>query len=181
MPSLDQFPPPNIMINDPPDVTSNAVTFSWSVVAPNCPTVHYNILASNCGSCPTTTNRTTVTCTDVPTSGGVCAFAVQTVVCGNNSGHLSDTIQFRLNYCVNPSNIGQSVFIGAIISATLFGGIIGACITLFITVIILIKAKCRAAKPESPNHHLYDDVHHKQSPSAVINTRKNVAYGQVAS
>ena len=67
-------------------------TFTWSPVAPDCPTVYYNILASNCGSCPTTTNHTTVTCTDVPTNGSTCTFAVQTVVCGNVFGNSSDSI-----------------------------------------------------------------------------------------
>ena len=48
--------------------------FSWSPVSSDCSTVHYSINASNCGSCPTTTNHTNVTCIDVPTSGGVCNF-----------------------------------------------------------------------------------------------------------
>ena len=60
----------------------------WPLTA-NCATlrldlgVHYNILSSKCGSCPTTTTNTTVTCTDVPTDGSVCTFAVETAVCGN--------------------------------------------------------------------------------------------------
>ena len=55
-------------------------------------TLHYNILALNCGSCPTTTNHTTLTCTDVPTDGSACVFSVQTVVCGNLAGNFSDMI-----------------------------------------------------------------------------------------
>ena len=39
----------------------NQLTFQWNSVAPDCSTVHYNILASICGSCPTTTNHTNVT------------------------------------------------------------------------------------------------------------------------
>ena len=62
-----------------------ALTFTWSPVAPDYEysvfNYTYNILASNCGSCPTTTNYTTVTCTDVPTNGSTCTFAVQAVVC----------------------------------------------------------------------------------------------------
>ena len=44
------------------------ISFTWSSVtaATHCPAVnYYNILASNCGSCPTTTNYTNATCTDV--------------------------------------------------------------------------------------------------------------------
>ena len=58
--------------------------FSWSPVSSNCSTVHFSINASNCGNCPTTTNHTNVTRTDVPTSGGVCSFAIQILVCGGS-------------------------------------------------------------------------------------------------
>ena len=78
------------------DYSSRKLTFSWSPVAPDCPAIHYNILASNCGSCPTTTNHTNVTCTDVPTNDSICTFAVQTVVCGNIAGNISDPINITL-------------------------------------------------------------------------------------
>ena len=66
--------------------------FSWSPVTSDCLVLHYNILTSNCGSCPTTTTDTTVTCTDVPTNGSMCTFAVQTVVCGDIVGDSSDSV-----------------------------------------------------------------------------------------
>ena len=69
------------------------INFSWSTVTPNCPAVHYNILASNCGSCPTTTNHTNVTCVNIPTDGSTCAFAVRVVICGNVTGNVSDKAQ----------------------------------------------------------------------------------------
>ncbi|MCG8621319.1 MAG: hypothetical protein MJE68_04850, partial [Proteobacteria bacterium] len=47
---------------------------------------------SNCGSCPTTTNHTNVTCTDRPTDGSVCAFAIQPVVCSKITGELSHQV-----------------------------------------------------------------------------------------
>jgi hypothetical protein len=78
------------------DYSSKELTFSWSPVAPDCPTVHYNILASNCGSCPTTTNHTNVTCTDIPTNDSICTIAIQTVVCGNITGDTSDPISITL-------------------------------------------------------------------------------------
>ena len=72
--------------------------FSWSPVAPDCPAIHYNILASNCGSCPTTTSHTNVTCTDVPIEqNSFCTFALQTVVCGNITGILSNPISVSLS------------------------------------------------------------------------------------
>ena len=71
--------------------------FAWSPVASDCPAVQYNILASNCGSCPTTTSHTTVTCTNVPTYGSACLLSLATVVCGNITGNQSDIIKVILN------------------------------------------------------------------------------------
>jgi hypothetical protein len=78
------------------DYSSKELTFSWSPVAPDCPAIHYNILASNCGSCPTTTNHTNATCTDVHTNNSICTIAVQTVVCGNITGNISDPVSITL-------------------------------------------------------------------------------------
>ena len=91
-----QFPPPDKLSIIHADLASRQLVFSWSSVAPDCPAIHYNILASNCGSCPTTTNHTTVTCTNVPTNGSVCTFAIQTVVCQNITGNSSDSVQGTL-------------------------------------------------------------------------------------
>ena len=80
------------------DLGSRRLIFSWSLVAPNCPSIHYNILASNCGSCPTTTHNNTVVCTDVPTDRDkICTFALQTVICGNIAGILSNLISVFLS------------------------------------------------------------------------------------
>ena len=75
------------------DLGLRQITFTWSPVVPECPVIHYNILALNCGSCPTTTNHTTVTCTDVPTDGSVCTFSTKSVVCGSIIGNVSDNAQ----------------------------------------------------------------------------------------
>ena len=76
--------------------TDSLLTVNWSSVAPDCPAIYYNILASNCGGCPNTTNHTTVTCTDVPINGSTCTFAVQTVVCGTIAGNWSDIAAIAL-------------------------------------------------------------------------------------
>ena len=78
------------------DYSSRELTFSWSPVAPDCPAIHYNILASNCGSCPTTTNHTNATCTKVPVNDSICTFAVQTVVCENITGNIRDPLNIIL-------------------------------------------------------------------------------------
>ena len=73
------------------------ITFDWSPVAPNCSAIHYNILALNCGNCPTVTANTTITCVDVPTDGSVCTFALETVICGNITGSKSDPVYVQQN------------------------------------------------------------------------------------
>ena len=61
---------------------SKTLTFTWEQLLGSTAT-NYTILSSNCGSCPTTTTNTTVTCTDVPSDGGNCTFSVETDVCGS--------------------------------------------------------------------------------------------------
>ena len=70
------------------DIGLRQLEFAWSPFATVCLAVHvhYSILASNCGSCPTTTNHTTATCTDIPDNGSTCKFTVQPVVCGDVDG-----------------------------------------------------------------------------------------------
>ena len=67
--------------------------FGWSPVAPDHSDFHYDIITSNCGSCPNTTTNTTAICTDVPTDGSVCTLAIQTVACGNIMG---DPVNFTV-------------------------------------------------------------------------------------
>ena len=91
------------------DFVTRQLTFKWSPVAPDCPAIHYNILTSNCGSCPTTTNHTNVTCTDIPTDGSTCTLAVQTVSCGYITGNASDPISITL-YTQTPTTDDLHVY-----------------------------------------------------------------------
>ena len=81
------------------DFSSRQLGFSWSPVAPDCEAIHYNILASNCGSCPSITNQTNVTCIDVSINSSTCILAAQTIACGNIIGNISDPVRiiFRAN------------------------------------------------------------------------------------
>ena len=177
---------PNVVSVNQTDLVSKQLMFVWSPVAPDCPTVHYNILASNCGSCPTTTNHTTVTCTDVPTDGSTCIFAVQTAVCGNIVGELSDTIQL-IPWPLLKEIRGEYKCTGAIISAILFGGTAVCAIIFSATSLVMnIRQKRKSAristKKDTSDCH-YEAVshdHQHSSPvgeSATIDTRENVAYG----
>ena len=91
------FQPPISLYIIQIDLREKEVTFNWDPVAPiDCPGIHYNILASNCGSCPTNTAHTTVTCTDVPMDGSLCIFALQTAVYRYSIGNISKSIEIQL-------------------------------------------------------------------------------------
>ena len=68
---------------------------TWSMAS--CSNTAYNIIiASNCGTCPTTTRNQTAECIDFVANGTVCTFAIQEVVCGNMSGPVSNTVNVTL-------------------------------------------------------------------------------------
>ena len=89
---LDPLPAPNNLHISTANFALKVFTFSWNPATSDCSAIHYNILASNCGSCPTITNHTNVTCTDVLTDGNTCRFAIQGVACGNINGTRSNYI-----------------------------------------------------------------------------------------
>ena len=65
-------------------ITSDKINFQWSPVNSICSNVKYNVLTSNCGTCPNTTASTTITCNNAIESDIIeCRVYVQTVVCGN--------------------------------------------------------------------------------------------------
>ena len=183
---------------------SRQLEFIWSSVAPDCPAIHYNILASNCGSCPTTTNHTNVTCTDVPTNGSVCTFAIRSAVCGDITGNISDTVSitFYANELTgiptdttenqDKHNSGSTEIMGMhILAIVLIGSLAAAlivCVVVFIAVLLIIlrrsKAKINAAlelsnRAEGTTHDdpMYEDVTGSSPSDGIINTQDNVAYG----
>ena len=85
------------------------IIFMWSARCHSPSLDHqatYKIIASrDCGCCPTTTNNTTVICTDLPVDGSVCTLAIQTVVCGI-TGELSHNISVQVDVS-NKSNINN--------------------------------------------------------------------------
>ena len=87
------------------------LTFNWSQpLNLSCDAIHYNISASGCGVCPTSTS-TSVTCSDVtlsPNSTRLCSLSVQPVVCDNIFGNTSNTASITLESkptCNNQSMI----------------------------------------------------------------------------
>ena len=90
----DPLPPPtNVQLVD---VNSEQLVFNWSSVESNCSTLQYSI-ESDCGTC-TNTEMTLATCS-VDLSAityDMCNFAIQSVVCGNVSGILSDPLSITM-------------------------------------------------------------------------------------
>ena len=175
--------PPNIQISDV-DFSLRELTFSWSPVAPDCPAIHYNILASNCGSCPSTTNTTTVTCTHVPTIGSTsCNFAIQTVVCGNITGNISDPVTVNTGISTDITEV-YIVSISSLATAL----VISVVISIIVIVIILRRSKAkntalelqlsnRAGRSITHMESTYEGVTGPLQPTSTISTQDNVAYG----
>ena len=196
------FHPPNI---SNVDYSSRELTLSWSPVAPDCPAIHYIILASNCGSCPTTTSHNALTCTDVPTDGSMCTFAVQTVVCGNIIGNASNPVNISTepsitaaidikhpteNLTIYNSDTTETVGIQNldtnttpyIISISLLAAALIASVAVSIMVIVIIlrksQAKINAASEGTTlDDSMYERVTSPLPSASAINTQDNVAYG----
>ena len=172
------------------DFVSRELTFSWST---NCGTkFHYNILASNCGSCPTTTNHTNVTCTDVPTNNSVCIFIIQTVVCGNITGQLSYPIRATIlnptdntSFGIHSSDSCQAYIISTSVLATVL--CVSVVVSIIITVIVIATARRKVqvglglqltnrAEKSRDAESMYEDVTGPLPSASAINTQDNVAY-----
>ena len=69
------------------------LTSNWSsIITHDCPVICYNSLVLSYGSCPANTIPTTITCTDIPSDGSMCTFALQTIPenCENSVDSVSD-------------------------------------------------------------------------------------------
>ena len=81
------------------DINQEYLSFSWNIsYLPQIfsDTVVYNIIASNCGTCPNSTTSLSATCVDFIADGSVCSFALQTAICGNSNGPITDPIMILL-------------------------------------------------------------------------------------
>ena len=129
--------------------------------------------------CPTITNYTTVTCTDVPTNDNVCNFAIRTVVCRNIIGNFSNHIGINTHILNN-----NTVYIASI-SYLAIALIVS--ITALLTVIVIIltrnKAKTKAtldlqATNRARRSTQMESMYEVPLPSvSAIHTQDNVAYG----
>ena len=183
--------PPNqlyVYYNISNESSLRELTFNWSSVAPDCPTIHYNILASNCGSCPTTTNCTTATCTDIPIDGSVCTFAVQTVVCGNITGNRSNPARGTFYPTQDQDLSNSDTNTAYLISITSLATALIICVVVSTTVTALILRRSKAkinttlellhrVEGTTGNEPMYEAVTGPSTLVSGINTQDNVAYG----
>ena len=164
------LPPNSLGISNVAIISLRQLIFSWSPVATDCPAVLYNIQASNCGSCPTTTNHTNVTCTNVPADKKECNFAIQTVVCGNITGNFSNPISIN-THIFYPN----TAYIASISSLATFSVVsISALLIVIVIILMTSKIKTKAAESSTQMESMYEDP----IPSvSAIKTRDNIAYG----
>ena len=86
------------------DIKPNQLTFAWNDSVnlqhtysfSNTDSIVYNIISSNCGTCPNSTTLLSATCVDFVADGSVCSFALQAVVCGNRFSPISDPVKIQI-------------------------------------------------------------------------------------
>ena len=89
------IPPPNDVRLV--DASKSKLTFTWNPsLGSNCTSVIYDV-ASDCGSCPTTTRTPTAICSvnQLSRNASSCTFNVNSVICAN-SGEMSEAIEATL-------------------------------------------------------------------------------------
>ena len=185
---IGQLSPPNKINISTAKFDSRHLIFSWSPVTPGCPAIHYNILASNCGSCPTTTNHTKVTCTNVPSDDIMCSFAVQTVLYGSLMGNISDPFRVYGHTTMPQGRSNMDMCTNTAYLATISSLVVAltTSVVVFTTAIVIIlqrsKAKIKELQPphrEASRTHM-EAMYEDPLPSvSAISTKENVAYGHV--
>ena len=160
--------------------SQNDISFTWSSVtaATNCPGIHYDIQASNCGSCPTTTNHTNVTCTDIPNNSVVCKFTVQPIICNNTViNNLSEVTQLQV---ILRNSFRNSTSLGAIITIMVLIALVLTVLTAAsMTVAIYCAREKKKIQRELEQHDGdYECIRNQQqkATSNTIDTTTNVAY-----
>ena len=122
------------------DLDSKTISFTWNPFNISmCPVIPYNILASNCGSCPTTTNDTNATCTDVPADATYCSFALIPTICGGISPNLSILLDVHLK-CISHYLSLKYAYYCFLLAAPneSHSDLIAACVFLIIIIIALL-------------------------------------------
>ena len=114
----NRYPPPNNVHLT--DVRPGQVTFTWTSVSSSYCSVNFvnYSITSDCGVCPTTTNMTTVTCSDLQlsTEPVECTFRVSSVVCDLTGNPSEPVACSHSKYCTQllqwQSSTGTAIYRG---------------------------------------------------------------------
>ena len=122
------------------DLDSRTISFTWNPFNISmCPAIPYNILTSNCGSCPTTTNHTAVTCTEVPIDATYCSFALIPTICGGISPNLNVLLNVQLKGIPHYLNLKHPYFFFLFADSNKsHSDLIAACVFLTIIIVALL-------------------------------------------
>ena len=114
----------------------------------------------------------------------MCTFVVETVVCGNNGfGNFSD----QINVTLKDTSMFECSCSVAITSTSMLAGIsfVYSIVMTVLVIIIIFRVKKKTAytqreEQESPGPDIhYEDVGLQPAALSDMDTRKNIAYGQV--
>ena len=72
-------PPTNVQLVD---AKPGELTFKWTPPPEYCPSLTFNVLAENCGTCQNNSALTNATCKNFTLSTR-CTLMVQSIICGN--------------------------------------------------------------------------------------------------
>ena len=76
--------------------TPGEVTFSWSPPPQKCPSLTFNVISNDCGTCQNNSAFSNTTCRDF-TLPSTCTLTIQSIICGNLTSTESSPVIARLN------------------------------------------------------------------------------------
>ena len=120
--------------------------------------------------------NTTVTCIDVPSNGtgGVCTFAVRTVVCGFTFGSLYGAFE------ISKDRKNTASCFGLIVSTSVLAGALALYTSIICIIPVVVITKIKVKKTERcVTDRDYEVITPQQTSPETIDTKKNVAYGNI--
>ena len=102
-------PPADIQLRK---ASQDQLVFTWTPGVESCQAVRYIINSTNCGSCPSTTDSTFITCENLNLTSikRVCSLNIRTVVCDDLIDENGRTLQITTKGMIVFHNISSIVF-----------------------------------------------------------------------
>lgn len=100
--TTERLSPPNIYLTS---ISHGQLTFNWTFISQDCPTLYHKINSSRCGECPYNSTSNSVVCRNyklnVSTSPQLCLLSVESVVCDSLRGLISEPVLLSVQGCLN--------------------------------------------------------------------------------